>query len=137
MSDIAIAWNGQSADIVFTETDLAVDDSLKTAIIISLFTDRRVGKERGWWGDTFESEPIGSRLWLLDREKRKQEVPLRANEYTKEALRWLIKQGIAKSIKVDSYFERENILIIPVEIMRPDGESVNFKFSSNWEALKQ
>lgn len=70
--------------------DLQGDDGLMTAVIISLFTDARAHDDdplpdervgvssdrRGWWGDCLPDaqgeqtlESIGSRLWLLWREK--------------------------------------------------------------------
>lgn len=62
--------------------DIKQADGLDTAVIISLFTDRRALEDdatpdftenrRGWWGDTYDAQqrPIGSRLWLLSREKQ-------------------------------------------------------------------
>ena len=134
--DVALKWDGISADIGFTETDLASEKGLETSVIISLFTDRRVGKERGFWADTFEDEPMGSRLWLLDREKKTSDVVLRANEYVREALSWMLKDGIAKTISVDSYIEGNDRIVIPIKIIRPSNEELNFKFSSLWESMK-
>lgn len=137
MADIALTWNGIAADIEFGDLDINSDESLKSAILISLFTDKNHEGERGCWIDSFEEDPIGSRLWLIDREKRVSEIPLRANEYAKEALQWLIKDGIVKSIKVDSYLEGQNLLQIPIEVTKPDGKKASFKFDLVWEALKK
>lgn len=88
--------------------DLQGDDGLLTAIVVSLFSDApalagdplpdvRVGvpsDRRGWWGDgVTEADaraPLGSRLWLLSREKEMEEVVSRAQQYAEEALRWLV-----------------------------------------------
>ncbi|HCU26113.1 MAG TPA: hypothetical protein DF383_13945 [Deltaproteobacteria bacterium] len=46
MADIQLAaQDGLSFDIAMEKNDLKLDDTLKTAVIISLFTDRRVTVE--------------------------------------------------------------------------------------------
>lgn len=74
-------------------------DWLKSAVWMSLGTDRRAenddvlpggdGDKRGWWGDSFRPRRIGSRLWLLERQKITADTLLRAEEYAAEALAWL------------------------------------------------
>ena len=105
--DIQIQWNSADhrGDFLLDNTgaDLSSDKGLETAVIVSLFTDRRAdGKsprprtkktKRGWWGDSIADMPgdrIGSKLWLLGREKELQEVAVRARQYTQEALEWMI-----------------------------------------------
>lgn len=41
INDIKLQWQLDNADIVINQADIALDDSLCTAVIISLFTDRR------------------------------------------------------------------------------------------------
>lgn len=71
---------------------------LYRAIFISLFTWRRAGADDdaprpyGWWGDSFPTQAgdrIGSRLYLLQREKNLQSVRERARQYALEALAWM------------------------------------------------
>lgn len=66
------------SDLVIEGGDLALDQGLQTKILLSLFTDRRVGPKenledpqdlRGWWA----REDFGSRLWLLGRAKATKE----------------------------------------------------------------
>ena len=118
MSDIAILFKDLAGDFELIEGDLALDDDgLTTAVIISLFTDRRAAPDdplpddgddrRGWWADAFpaiEGDAIGSKLWLLSREKEVPAVAQRAREYAAEALQWLIDDGLATRIDVDAYF---------------------------------
>ncbi len=82
--DIALHWNTLHASIVLNDADddFETDAGLETAVIISLFTDRRAGENdelpatetdrRGWWGNTLQDadDEIGSKLWLLCREKQ-------------------------------------------------------------------
>ncbi len=44
------------------------------------------------------SAPVGSRLWLLSREKTLSSVVSRAQAYADEALAWLHKSGAATSV---------------------------------------
>ncbi len=80
MADIAVVWDQGCGSLQLNGADLLTDNSLLTAVIISLFTDRRAldsdeipdgtRDRRGWWGDSFRERPVGSRLWLLSRERR-------------------------------------------------------------------
>ncbi|MCL9788257.1 phage GP46 family protein [Neisseria subflava] len=77
---------------------------------MSLGTDRRAenddvlpggdGDKRGWWGDSFRPRRIGSRLWLLERQKITADSLLRAEEYAAEALAWLTEKKIAAAVRV-------------------------------------
>src|SRR5687767_5037389 len=85
------------ADIQLDGPDLLSGEDLETAIILSLFTDRRAkaddilddpNDKRGWWGDTYSeiaNDKIGSRLWLLSRAKITNTTLNRAREYVSEA----------------------------------------------------
>ena len=77
---IALSWNDGvgAADLAVNASGaLAEDDGLQTAVVLSLFLDARArpddgaeGHRRGWVGVAFTPEDrVGSRLWLLKREK--------------------------------------------------------------------
>lgn len=147
MTDIALVWHEVGADIAMAGADLQADDGLRTAVIISLFTDRRAepddvlpdGSEdrRGWWADAYpdiEGDRIGSRLWLLHREKQLPSVLARAKEYAEEALRWLLDDGIASAVRVQAETVRQGLLGLRIEIERPSRAVVEYKFQSLWEA---
>lgn len=140
MSDIALKINDENLfDIAIENGDLAGDDGLETSIAISLFTDRRVSEEelpapqkdkKGWWGDMFpdvDQDKIGSRLWLIGREKVTQEVAKRAEDYCKEGLQWLIEDGVATTIAVVAAYNSSKNLIIEIQIVKPTGNKSKFK----------
>lgn len=150
--DIQIAWDIDllEGDILFANNDLVQDAGLSTAIYISLFTDRRAARNdilpdldntdrRGWWGDEVGDLPgdrIGSRLWLLEREKTTQEVLEKTKGYCEEALQWLIDDGVATKVTVT--VEKQGtvetaILAIKVEIHKNDGTITALKFDNLWE----
>ncbi len=133
--DIAITQdsNGQF-DIALGDYDLTSDQGLRTAVLISLFTDRRADDDdqlpdgsndrRGYWGDSYpdiDGDELGSRLWLLSREKQTTDVLIRAREYCQEALQWLIEDGIASTVEVDNEWLRQGVMAIYITITRGDG----------------
>ena len=144
--DIKLAIKDIGGDITQIGFELATDDSLETAVVVSLFTDRRAngddvlpdpaGGLRGWWGDSFAAkygDKIGSRLWLLSREKQLPAVVSRAREYAEEALRWLVEDGIAKRVTVTAEIVRQGVLGLRIVIDRPDSPAT-FAYQYLWEA---
>ena len=134
--DIALKFTDQADfDIVVENDDLLGDPGLATPVTISLFTDRvaRVddplpefqpglkSDRRGWWGDLTRTDgrrdPIGSRLWLLSREKELASVVARAREYADEGLAWIRSEsGQANVVATD---EGRGRLKIAVETSHP------------------
>ena len=145
MADLKLDWNGNFFDLVIEKNDLALDDGLRTAVTISLFTDRRIKAEelpagetdkRGWWGDEFadiDGDFTGSRLWLLKREKQSNEVRRRAEEYASEALQWMITDGVAQGVTVTAEWLGGGFLGLAVSIQRPQGK-LTFTYKINWNA---
>lgn len=124
---------------------LASGDDLTTAVLISLFTDRRANDDdtlpdasndrRGWWGDLDQDVPIGSRLWLLSRSKLAPSVALAAKGYIAEALRWLIDDGVAAAVDVVTSIVMPNRLNAVVTITRATGTKQSLQFNWAWNAL--
>jgi phage gp46-like protein len=134
-----------SLDLALTAAgDLQTGQQLHTAVAISLFTDRLAAADdplpdgtdrRGWWADAWEPDLIGSRLWLLSREKQLNEVVLRAQQYAEEALNWLIEDGIASRIQVQAWIVRFGMLGLQVDIVRPHLHSETFRFNYVWSEV--
>jgi phage gp46-like protein len=124
---------------------LAADDPLARAVFLSLFTWRRAapddqtdGERFGWWGDNvsqYSSDQIGSRLWLLARQKLTTQVLNRARDYAIEALEWLVKDGVAS--RYDVTVERMGIngMAILVQIYRLDGSIRDLRFDNVWSLI--
>lgn len=147
-TDIAIVWDNGLGDIALNGIDMLTDSSLTTAVIISLFTDRRAqdsdelpgadGDLRGWWGDSYRDRPIGSRLWLLSREKTLQSVLDKAAAYALEALQWLKDAGHVTKIAV--YASRiqingQEMLLLENELTLPDGSVQPFTFKASYNGV--
>lgn len=153
MADFKLALGDvDGLEIVLANNDLATDGGLAAATALSLFCDRRVNPEelpdgatdrRGWWGDAFDppGDPgIGSRLWLLAREKQRPDVLTRAREYAEEALRWMVDDGVARSVSASVVFLRDAPtapvdvpgIFLSVEIAKPNGDALVFRYSLTW-----
>lgn len=143
--DLALNWVSDEFhfDLAMKNQDLEPDDGVRTAVVISLFSDARITAEekpdeksglRGWWGDMFpdvERDQIGSRLWLLSRSKQTTDTLNRAREYCKEALKWLIDDGVAESVTVETEFVSRGVLGIKVGVKRPKS-NVALTYAFNW-----
>ncbi len=142
--DLVMAWDNDAgvADLQLCCNDLKLADTLDTAILISLFTDRLApetetlpagdGDRRGWWGDSFpmaESDADGSLLWLLSREKQTPAVLERARIYAREALQWLIADRVARSVDVTASYPRSAWLLIEVAVLEISGNRRTFAYT--------
>lgn len=150
MTDLQLLFREQgdafACDLALQGARLATDEGLKTAVVVSLFTDRRARPDdplphgsadrRGWWGDSaasLDGDRIGSRLWLLSREKQLPEVLARAEEYAREALQWLVEDGVARRVEVEATAPRHGVLALAVVIERPAATD-RFAFDYVWRA---
>lgn len=152
MTDVALDWSAEdfAADIALDGADLATGSALYTAVVMSLFTWRRalpddrlpddVTTRNGWWGDSFsdiDKDRIGSRLWLLWREKITQETINRATEYARESLAWLIEDGIARAVDVETTRNGLHRLDMAITIRRHDGQDRTLRFENVWAEIER
>ena len=144
MSDISTIWQTTRGDWKLSGRSLASGGDLATAVAISLFTDRTAqpddvipdgsGDPRGWWADD-ALNPIGSRLWLIDRSKRTQETLERAQDYINEALQWLIDDGVVAKFGVLVEWTAQHTLGAQVVAYRRDGGTTPLNFAWAWPSL--
>lgn len=131
MIDVGLTWRNGRGELVLVDGDLLADVSVNTAILLSYFTDRRAepgdelpdnsGDRRGWWGDSYRTDLIGSRLWLLSREKNLPDVLNRAAAYARESVQWMIKDGLVSKITVTASSPEKHILKLDTDVVLPDG----------------
>lgn len=151
--DIKIHWDSNllEGDLSVVDEDLESESGLETAVIISLFTDRRARDDdelpdpnnldkRGWWGDLVSEivgDQMGSRLWLLERSKTTPDVLVKAKEYAEEALQWMMDDQVAMKIEVEverQGTEGNDRLVLLVKVYQTDNNVVALKFNTKWEA---
>lgn len=139
--ELILSVNGEAA---------APDDPelarLNRAVLISLFSWRRaepgdVPKDQplqGFWGDALSGggDKLGSRLWLLARAKITTETLNQAKDYCREALQWLIDDGVAVSI--DVRVERMGLdgVAAAIVINRINGDQLSWSIDQFWQELQ-
>lgn len=143
MSDISTWWQVDEnyADWLKGSGDVLSGDDLQSAIIISLFTDGLARSDdnidesyrRGWWADLGSDYNIGSRLWLLNRQKLTVSIVKQAEDYAGEALKWLIDDGVVSYIEVGTQIVYPNRLNMIIRYHRP-GDERDLRFFWVWEA---
>lgn len=146
--DLAFDW-------AVADGALLEDEGLFTAVALSLFTDRLANPDdtlpdggddrRGWWGDAYlpvladgSPDRLGSRLWLLARAQQLPETAQRAQAYCREALEWLIDDGVAASVGVPlPVFPQRGLMAITVVISQIAGNSgaaIDRRYEFLWDA---
>jgi phage gp46-like protein len=118
---------------------LLSDQDLRTAVMISVFTDAVAGSDdsipdgsedpRGWWADP----DIGCRVWLRLRAKQTQQTLLLVKADMTEALAWLITDGVAAAVDVLTEWTAPGLLGCQITVRRQDGTTVATQFDWAWK----
>ncbi|MBI1408113.1 MAG: hypothetical protein GC145_18530 [Caulobacter sp.] len=146
MSGLALIWDAEAQEARLVVADAEQPDAaLRTAALISLFTDRRATADdvlpepgadrRGWWADVappVEGDLIGSRHWLSHRGKRRPEDIRLARDRAAEALAWMIADGVASAVTVEAEALGDAGIALSVAITRPEGPTRQ-TFDFLWE----
>lgn len=138
---------------------LAARRALETAVILALFTDRRVpdehplayladGDPRGWWGDGVDvrsedgEEPLGSLLWLLERAPLTlpggTPIALWARQFALDALAPLLRKGAVVRIDCEVAVNAlQSRLELAVQMYGHDaGKQYDRKFDLAWRQIQ-
>jgi len=154
MTDLALVadetgLNTFMVDMAIADNDLVTDDGLETAVILSLFVDRRAADEdvlppgmtdrRGWFGDAVPivaGDKSGSRLWMLMREKLTTETVTKAREFAEEALAWMVDDLVAEEVTVETSNPAPGLLAIAIDVKKPGTDPIRFAYNLTWAAQK-
>lgn len=111
LADVRLVLGENGADLALEAGDLALEHGLRTAVVTSLFSDARAedqdalppeeSSRRGFWADV-APDRYGSLLWLLQREKVTKSTLERARQYARNALQWMVQEGIAERVEVEA-----------------------------------
>lgn len=136
-----IVLDGGAIDLALGTSGLERETTLSSAVLISLLSDRRATADdtlpdaplataalpadrRGWCGDAlseFNNHLIGSRLWLLLREKQTEETRRRAIAYIREALQWMFDDSHIVALDVTAEWVALGRLAALITLTLPDG----------------
>ncbi|HWH86363.1 MAG TPA: phage GP46 family protein [Pseudomonas sp.] len=146
MSDVTLVWGTEGGDLGYENGDLVLETGLLSSALVSLYTHRRARKDdvlpgdatdlRGWWADVYTEVPgdqIGSRFWLLSREKQLPEVLRRAQDYAQEALRWMLEDGVAAKVETVASVPETGVLRLQITIYHHNGSVESGQYDSLWE----
>lgn len=137
MPDLALIYKDGIFDLDFAGT--VTDEGLRTAVIISLFSDRRANDadvlpdgtndRRGWWGDVcpeVEGDLIGSRLWLLSRAKQTKANLRLAETYAREGLQWMLDDGEITYLAVTASYPYTGVLLLSLRLRDRSGQEYDY-----------
>ena len=118
-------------------------DPLTRAVVISFFTHRRADPDdnadvpMGWWGDTWPTvanDRYGSKLWLQQRSKLPNSLVNTVRTYLRDALQWMLDDGVVSRIDIDIQRTGINELSNQVVLWRRDGPVI-ISFSDLWSVI--
>ncbi|WP_439598001.1 phage GP46 family protein [Falsiroseomonas sp.] len=146
-TDIAIVWDTERSQgdwQLIAGGEFLTAQALETAVMISLFTEARAAADdvlpqgetdrRGWWGNALGEDPIGSRLWLLRRAKCLPETLNLARDAIREALAWLVEDGIASKVEVTTSWISPTRMGAAITIHQPD-RSAALRAEWAWQGI--
>ena len=132
-------------------------DALATAVIVALGTDRLADtsdilpdpdstNRRGWWGDfdadIWDGWPIGSRLWLLKRDKiepsqsMRGATVVRVEYYIREAIQPFVDRRIASSFDVSVARVARDRIDAQITIYRGPMLPIDLRYQILWSNIE-
>ncbi len=146
MSDYGLFISDNLIDVNMVIGDIAGDDGLETAVLISLFSDARAtpdmipiedqdGDLRGFWGDLGGNDSTGSRLWTIRRAKQLSSTLAAARQYCEQSLAWMLEDKVADRIVVQTEYAQRGWMAIQVDIYRAQSKNpVTYRYNYEWAA---
>ena len=122
--------------------DIETADFFDTSILYSLFGERRANKDeivdarlrRGWIGSEDKDFENGSKLWLFEQARVTATNLGRIADEARKSLQWLVDDGFAVSIEVETVTVDSNRdKIILVLLVRRSRDKVERRFVDLWE----
>jgi phage gp46-like protein len=143
--------------LLLSDGTLDETQALATAVVVALGTDRLAEindilpdpdstDRRGWWGDLEAKEvwdgwPIGSRLWLLTRDKivgseaRQGATVVRVEQYIREAIQPFIDRRIGSRMAVEATRVGTEQIDALVRIYRGPQLEIEMRYQVLWDGV--
>ena len=120
--------------------DIVTEDQLDTAILVSLFTDKRATgsqmvlplRRRGWVGDLETPEDrYGSHLWLFEQARLTPAVMVRLASLAQVSLKWMTRDNIATQVSARATVQTSSV-DLQIDIKKPNSPAEAHLFAL-WE----
>lgn len=125
--DVQLLPQPDGGEVTWRNGQPVMDAGLMTAVYISLYTTL------GWWGGS----AIGSTLEALEDGPLSNSVRLEFEQAIRSALAWLISDGIATAVDVESEIQGPGMLAVAITITEPDGSVSTYRYRPTWAATKE
>jgi len=111
-----------------TDGDIETEDQLDTAILVSLFTDKRASgsdvqkpqDRRGWIGDLeTPGDLYGSLLWLFEQSRLTGAVAAKIGSFGRLCLEWMTRDSIATEVSARAIV-RASRVDLQIDIKKPN-----------------
>ncbi len=118
-------------DFLMEAGDIKSADQLDTAILVSLFTDKRAEPyeivlpqlRRGSVADLETPEDVGgSKLWLLEQARLTSATVAKATTFARTALQWLVRDLIATTVTAESRVGIDD-LTLAITVRKPNSRT--------------
>jgi phage gp46-like protein len=125
--DPKIISYGSGTDLEIVGGQPTMDQGLYNAVHLSLFS------AAGWWGNSVSapSERLTSQFETINTRTLTNATRLDAEEYARQALSWMIADGIAKKITVTASIPAVGMLGLVIEVEQPDRSST-IRYQVSW-----
>ncbi|GGC68648.1 phage GP46 family protein [Chelatococcus reniformis] len=149
---------GMTLDWLMAPVDESGDGELADAVVVALGTDALAGPDdalpdpnnddrRGWWGDLdaellYGGWPIGSRIWLMAREKitgpeaRQGSTIGKAEDIVRDALQPFIDRRIATHMSVSAVRSGLEQIDVDVTLFRGAKPVVSLRYAVLWSKIR-
>lgn len=129
MSDLLLHPTIEGGEVQLDQNgDFFLTDALLNSAYISAMTSR------DWWGNEIQGIPFSSRLDEIGKGTLTNQKRLQAIDSLKQALQWMIDDGIASAINVSAVIVSPYRLDVTIEAVRPDGTAATATFEQAWTA---
>lgn len=144
MLDIKLAQQPDlNYDIEFENGDFIIDDSLETALIVSILSDRRADNSqvsqrefrRGWIGDLVTTLPgfkLGSHIWLSEQARITQETLTTIQDSAEKSLDWMLSAGLIIEVKAKASITTKSSILLLITVTSPN-ESISAIAFNLWK----
>ena len=123
--------------------------ALEAAVWVSLFTDGLANPgdmtpdlgsdRRGWWADSGRApaDSMGSLIWLHRREKKNEAARIKIENAARDALQWLVDDGVASDVTVVASLaaEKADAQRRAVVLTEPNGVRRDWKVDLLWSGV--